>query len=115
MGLVISQHLLQLMGSEFVLESSPSVGSTFQFELTLQLAVPATEPADDQKFVVDPLLLGGKWVLIAKDNKINQLVVREFLKLSGFTITIVNNGQEALNQLANNDFDVVLRILTCQS
>jgi CheY-like chemotaxis protein len=46
--------------------------------------------------------------LVAEDNMINQLVVREFLKLSGFVVTIVNNGQEALNQLASDEFDVVL-------
>ncbi len=108
LGLAISQHLLQLMGSEFVLESSHGVGSTFQFELTLGIAAPIDKPANHKAFVADPLLLQGKRVLVAEDNMINQLVVREFLKLSGFVVTIVNNGQEALNQLASDEFDVVL-------
>ncbi len=48
-------------------------------------------------------------VLVAEDNIVNQKVVQRFLKKMGLTeVTIVGNGQEALDALAAGDFDIVL-------
>jgi PAS domain S-box-containing protein len=54
--------------------------------------------------------LHGIRVLLVEDNKINQLVARELLKGCGSTITIANNGQEAVQIVKENadGFDVIL-------
>jgi PAS domain S-box-containing protein len=50
----------------------------------------------------------GAHVLLAEDNKINQQVARELLSQAGVTVTIANNGLEAVETLDNETFDAVL-------
>ena len=47
-------------------------------------------------------------ILVAEDNKTNQGVVREILEYGGHTVSIVNNGEEALDFLEQFSFDVVI-------
>ncbi|MFO8041539.1 MAG: ATP-binding protein [Sodalinema sp.] len=56
-------------------------------------------------------IAGGK-VLVVEDTHINQKVVMNQLKLLGYTAACVNNGQEALDQLQEQPFDIVL--MDCQ-
>ena len=42
----------------------------------------------------------GAQILLAEDNPINQEVAREFLATMGLQVSVVNNGQEALQHLA---------------
>jgi PAS domain S-box-containing protein len=50
----------------------------------------------------------GAHVLLAEDNKINQQVARELLGQAGVTVTIANNGREAVETLGAENFDAVL-------
>ncbi|MBF0184308.1 MAG: response regulator [Magnetococcales bacterium] len=52
--------------------------------------------------------LRGTHLLLVEDNEINQQVARELLVISGFVITIANNGQEALELLRQHTFQAVL-------
>jgi two-component system sensor histidine kinase/response regulator len=56
--------------------------------------------------------LEGARVLVAEDNKVNQLVTRKMLSQLGVDYEIVENGQEALEQLTVEHFDLVL--MDCQ-
>src|SRR5690606_8085705 len=47
-------------------------------------------------------------VLVAEDNKINQIVTKNLLIKEGYLCTVVNNGLEALEQMKNNSFDLIL-------
>lgn len=51
-------------------------------------------------------------ILVAEDNHINQMFVRELLKHCGCTCDIANNGKEALTALENKQYDLVL--MDCQ-
>ena len=56
-----------------------------------------------------PECLRGLRVLLAEDDPGNQEVARELMVgLAGVDLKMVSNGQEALDQLAQRDFDVVL-------
>jgi two-component system, sensor histidine kinase RpfC len=50
----------------------------------------------------------GRRVLVAEDNRINQLVVLKMLERAGHQVTLVGNGEEALDALANHQFDLVI-------
>jgi CheY-like chemotaxis protein len=114
LGLAISNNLLQLMDSEFSLTSTPGLGSSFSFELALGVSTTSiqyrvTEPSA----IVSPTLnyyqqLVGARILMAEDNLLIQQVVRESLIPSGIIVTIANNGQEALDLLAQSKFDGIL-------
>jgi two-component system sensor histidine kinase RpfC len=47
-------------------------------------------------------------VLVAEDNRINQLVVLKMLERAGHQVTLVGNGEEALDALAGHQFDLVI-------
>ncbi len=47
-------------------------------------------------------------ILIAEDNVINQQVIQYILQKLGYTPTIVQNGREAVDTAAANDFDIIL-------
>ena len=50
----------------------------------------------------------GAKVLLAEDNKINQMVASELLKLLHVELTIANNGIEAVEAVQKQDFDLIL-------
>ena len=63
-----------------------------------------SQPLADQALVN----IRGASVLVAEDSKINQQIAEELLGDIRLQVTIVNNGQEALEALSNQEFDLVL-------
>jgi PAS domain S-box-containing protein len=59
----------------------------------------------------DLVSVQGAQILLVEDNKINQQIAREFLQRAGLVVTVVENGQEALEALGalkQNEFDAIL-------
>jgi PAS domain S-box-containing protein len=120
LGLAISRNLIKLMGSDMQVQSTPGMGSTFSFELLFSVASPELKPesksslerrragALSQDLRARGKTLIGMRILVAEDNRINQHVLKEFLKLSGILVDIANNGKEALDLLGRNTYDAVL-------
>ena len=50
----------------------------------------------------------GLRILLAEDNRVNQIVAVRLLKRMGHVTTTANNGREAVAALASGDFDLVL-------
>ena len=50
----------------------------------------------------------GSKVLLAEDNKINQMVAKELLNLMNVDVTVANNGVEAVEAVKMHDFDLIL-------
>lgn len=119
LGLIISQNLLELMGGSFNVESRPDHGTTFSFELLFGVGIHGSGQKIYQDNHQEEGALGkeldefgsklvGKRILVAEDNMVNQLVIEDLLKLININAEIVNNGQEALERLADESFDAVL-------
>ena len=62
--------------------------------------------------VVIPDVIRGAKILLAEDNKINQMVAKELLKIEGFETTVAENGRIAVELLHSQPFDLVL--MDCQ-
>ncbi|MCC7014010.1 MAG: response regulator [Planctomycetes bacterium] len=54
----------------------------------------------------------GAKVLLVEDNRVNQMVARRMLERMGHTVALAENGREALELTAEQQFDVVL--MDCQ-
>lgn len=50
----------------------------------------------------------GARILLVEDNDINRQVAAELLKTAGFTVTIAENGQQALDHITASPFEAVL-------
>jgi len=61
----------------------------------------------EQDVAIPKSLLGAK-ILLAEDNKINQMVATELLKLKGFETTVADNGRVAVELLKTQQFDLIL-------
>ncbi len=54
------------------------------------------------------MALRGARLLLVEDNEINQQVAQELLKMAGISVTIANNGKEAVEAVEKGSFDGIL-------
>jgi len=107
LGLSIVLNLVEQMHGEISLESVEGEGSDFRVSLPLQeLQKPSllNELADETE---DREALHGH-VLIAEDNKTNQMLIKVFMEEFGLSYKIANDGVEAVDIFGREKFDVVL-------
>jgi len=107
LGLSIVKNLVQVMGSQIHFESKKGVGSKFCFDLDLEIADCLNDIVNDSKNPENTNSIYAK-ILVAEDNKVNQLVTKNLLKNIGCNCTMVENGLEAVQILKNETFDLVL-------
>ncbi|HET6789289.1 MAG TPA: ATP-binding protein, partial [Aquabacterium sp.] len=105
LGLTISKTLVTMMGGYIGLNSDPGVGSEFWFTLPVSIALrpqQVTEPLRRDSLThasaKSPSSFQGR-VLLAEDNRLNQIVAVEFLERMGLEVDVVDNVLEALNRL----------------
>jgi len=106
LGLPIVKKLLALSNSEITVQSELGKGTTFSFNLTYEVSQ-GTKRKEDTT-VMDINSLQNKKILIAEDNRINQTVTKKILEKNGVICTIAENGEEAVNAVDNEQFDLIL-------
>lgn len=113
LGLTITARLIALMGGEIWVESQLGHGSTFYFTLCLNSVEPELLPAPE---ISSPALpsaetkphSNGLRILVAEDNEINQRLISRLLQKRGHEVTLVDNGQGAVDLFKEQRFDLVL-------
>jgi PAS domain S-box-containing protein len=107
LGLTISNQLLGLMNSHLQLESTINLGSTFYFDLDLQIsdqktadAIPITPIAKNDTVIAPDKNAKKIKIMIVEDNKINMLLLKTILKnlYSDAIIAEISNGKDAVEQ-----------------
>jgi len=105
------------MGGNVGVVSERGVGSTFWMTVRLQKVAQkelhslVTHNNFSHRIPADRVLLDqyhGYRLLLVEDNPINQEVAVELLKAVGLTVDVVNDGLQAIEQVSNHDYALVL-------
>lgn len=116
LGLTITKQLVELMNGEIGVESVLGEGSTFWFEIPYSPATKADvtemdpDNATDRRIEgVEPISVHDVRVLLAEDNLVNQNFMHKlFANLHIKNYVLEDNGEDALNRLRDEEFDLVL-------
>ena len=113
LGLSISRQLVQLQGGKIWAESERGKGSTFFVELPL---IPVKGKQEEEEILTEQNLkemavaMKGIKILLVEDNPFNRMIATDDLNyyLSDHHIDEAQHGQEALDLLSQNTYDIVL-------
>ncbi len=96
------------MNGKIGVNSTEKLGSTFWIELPFKLSslknrsdnlVPRKNMSE---------LLKGVRILVAEDNKVNQIITTKYLAKLGCIPDVVENGSEVLNSLKSDQYDLII-------
>ncbi len=114
LGLSITKRLAEILGGWLAVESEPGKGSVFSLFIPVGLDV-TLQPLLGEKTMEEysrctPLRqetsLYGQ-ILVAEDNRSNQKLIEAVLHKMGLTVTLVENGQKAIEAVAAQKFDLI--------
>jgi PAS domain S-box-containing protein len=112
-GLAISKKLVDMLDGNIGVEKNNSQGTIFHFTFYTTVAnvenpdesIPVNPHKSPENILAD---IKGVRVLCVEDQRINQKVINLMLSHAQCEITLAKNGKEAIEQMENNKFDIIL-------
>lgn len=108
LGLSIVRRLASLLGGDISIDSALGEGTTVYLSLPFKIPASKQKPVELVPYGASPPGRVPKRILLAEDDSLSSLTCKRMLEKSGYSVTAANDGQEALQRLTENDFDLIL-------
>jgi len=108
LGLSIVKKLLLVMGGSITVDNNDGGGITTSIAIPFKTTEPPILENTDQTYDIARENVMTLKILIAEDDKVNQLAISSFVKKIGHISKCVNDGAEALQLLQSDQFDLIL-------
>lgn len=109
LGMSLVKNLVERMNGTIEVSSEKGVGSTFVVTIPFETAAPANQSGPETGKT--EASISGMKLLMAEDNELNAEVAQALLESEGAEVTVVRNGQQAVEQFCENaegTFDAIL-------
>lgn len=108
LGLNITKKIVELMEGSIGFTSEYGKGSEFICNLPFTKGNAKASKKRDDVVITNEAVGVGFNILVVEDDKVNQKLAQRLLKRKGYGITMVNNGQEAVDIYEDGRFDLIL-------
>ncbi|MCX7842105.1 MAG: ATP-binding protein [Clostridia bacterium] len=111
LGLAISKALVKAMGGSIGADSIEGKGSRFYFTIPFERINKSNYPGNNRIYGTCSLQrerYKNIRVLLAEDEKINQMIISKYLGRFGMHVEIADNGLEAICKFKDGCFDAVI-------
>lgn len=104
LGLAIVKKITHLMGGSIEVTSEEGIGTSFDVLVEME----PCKPGSIENIAHRKLNYSGLKVLIVEDNRTNTIIIETFMKSKGFECHSVENGEQAVQAIVAQRFDLVL-------
>lgn len=108
LGLSIVKKLVDSMQGKITVVSTPGSGSSFKVSIPVYLELKSPKHSLTKPQETSTPQASSARILLVEDNDINAVIAKAFLSQRGHQVDHVLNGQEALDIVQTNTYDLVL-------
>lgn len=108
LGLAISRQLARMMGGDVTATSKLGAGSCFTIDVSIPKARATEQTKNCDPKIPEDSVFEGVTILLAEDNRTNQLLIKKMLKTLPLRLIVAEDGAEAVAMTISEEPDLVL-------
>ena len=108
LGMAITKSIVDLMSGTIEVVTEQGKGTEFIINVKFKIDKNAVEEVIEEEETQEEINFSDKKLLLVDDIEVNREIATMILMQFGFQVETATNGQEAVEKVQNNDYDLVL-------